>query len=116
MAAAMAKLPPNQRLALILCYGEECSYAETAAELGLSVKAVGSLLVRVKQRQLGSGNKIVPGNGVGREPRGSLLLASLASLTDSPVSAPISLLWRCSLHPDQDHAQLESARTSLLSA
>ncbi len=50
MAAAMAKLPPNQRLALILCYEEECSYAETAAELGLSVKAVGSLLGRAKRR------------------------------------------------------------------
>jgi RNA polymerase sigma-70 factor (ECF subfamily) len=53
MAAAMAKLPPNQRLALTLCYEEECSYAETAAELGLSVKAVGSLLVRAKRRLRG---------------------------------------------------------------
>jgi RNA polymerase sigma-70 factor, ECF subfamily len=50
MAAAMAKLPPNQRLALILCYDQERSYAETAAELGLSVKAVGSLLARAKRR------------------------------------------------------------------
>ncbi len=53
IAAAMAKLPPNQRLALTLCYEEECSYAETAAELGLSVKAVGSLLVRAKRRLRG---------------------------------------------------------------
>jgi RNA polymerase sigma-70 factor, ECF subfamily len=50
MAAAIAKLPPNQRLALILCYEKECSYAETAAELGLSVKAVGSLLGRARRR------------------------------------------------------------------
>jgi len=49
LAAAIAKLPPNQRLALILCYEEEFSYAETAAALGLSVKAVGSLLVRAKR-------------------------------------------------------------------
>ena len=44
------KLPPSQRLALILYDEEECSYSETAAELGLSVKAVGSLLVRAKRR------------------------------------------------------------------
>jgi RNA polymerase sigma-70 factor (ECF subfamily) len=50
MTAAVAKLPINQRLALIFCYEEEYSHAETAAELGLSVKAVGSLLGRAKRR------------------------------------------------------------------
>jgi len=49
LAAAIAKLPPNQRLALILRYEEGVSYAETAASLGLSVKAVGSLLVRARR-------------------------------------------------------------------
>ena len=48
LAAAIAKLPPNQRLALILRYEEGFSYTEMAAALGLSVKAVGSLLVRAK--------------------------------------------------------------------
>ena len=49
LAAAIAKLPPNQRLALILRYEEDFSYAETAAALGRSVKAVESLLARAKR-------------------------------------------------------------------
>lgn len=49
LAEAIAKLPLNQRLALILRYGAGFSYAETAAALGLSVKAVGSLLARARQ-------------------------------------------------------------------
>ena len=49
LAAAVAKLPPNQRLALILRYEEGFSYAEIAAALGVSIKAVGSLLVRAKR-------------------------------------------------------------------
>lgn len=49
LARAIANLPPNQRLAFILCYYEELSYAEAARSLNLSVKAVESLLVRAKR-------------------------------------------------------------------
>jgi len=49
LAAAITKLPPNQQLALILCYEEGCSYAETAVALGRSVNAVRSLLARAKR-------------------------------------------------------------------
>ena len=49
LAEAIANLPPNQRLAFILCHYEEFSYAEAARSLGLSVKAVESLLVRAKR-------------------------------------------------------------------
>ena len=49
VARAIRKLPPNQRLALILCHYEELSYAEAANALDLSVKAVESLLVRAKR-------------------------------------------------------------------
>jgi RNA polymerase sigma-70 factor (ECF subfamily) len=47
--ATIVKLPPNQRLAFILCYEERFSYVETAAALGCSVKAIESLLARAKQ-------------------------------------------------------------------
>lgn len=61
LAAAIAKLPLNQRLALILrYYGDGFSYAETAAALGLSVNAVKSLLARAKQnlrRETAGGKK-----------------------------------------------------------
>jgi RNA polymerase sigma-70 factor (ECF subfamily) len=60
LAAAIAKLPPNQRLALILRYEEGFSYAETAAALGCSVNAVKSLLARARQtlrRELTGGEK-----------------------------------------------------------
>lgn len=46
---AIRNLPPNQRLALILCHYEEFSYAETAEALNLSVKAVESLLARARR-------------------------------------------------------------------
>ncbi|MEP7337605.1 MAG: sigma-70 family RNA polymerase sigma factor [Acidobacteriota bacterium] len=49
LARAIASLPPNQRLAFILCHYEEFSYAEAARSLDLSVKAVESLLVRAKR-------------------------------------------------------------------
>lgn len=49
MAAAIAKLPPNQRLALILRHEEGFSYADIAVALGISVSAVRSLLVRAKR-------------------------------------------------------------------
>ncbi len=49
VAAAMADLPERQRTALVLCYHEEMSNAEAAAVMGLSVKAVESLLVRARR-------------------------------------------------------------------
>jgi RNA polymerase sigma-70 factor, ECF subfamily len=49
LIAALTKLPPNQRLAFILRYEEGFSYAETAAALGRSVKAVESLLARARR-------------------------------------------------------------------
>jgi len=49
LAQAISNLSTNQRLAFILCHYEELSYAEAARALGLSVKAVESLLVRAKR-------------------------------------------------------------------
>ena len=49
LARSIFNLPPNQRLAFILCHYEEFSYAEAARSLDLSVKAVESLLVRAKR-------------------------------------------------------------------
>lgn len=49
LASAIAKLPENQRAAFILCHYENFSYAEAAKALGVSVKAVESLLVRAKR-------------------------------------------------------------------
>jgi RNA polymerase sigma-70 factor, ECF subfamily len=49
LAAAIARLPPNQRLALIPRYEEGVSYADIAAALGVSISAVKSLLVRAKR-------------------------------------------------------------------
>jgi len=47
--AAISKLPENQRVALILRRYEEFSYAEIAATLNVSDKAVKSLLSRAMQ-------------------------------------------------------------------
>jgi RNA polymerase sigma-70 factor (ECF subfamily) len=49
MAAAVAKLPLNQRLALILRHYEGFSYSEAAAALGISVQAFKSLLARARR-------------------------------------------------------------------
>jgi RNA polymerase sigma-70 factor (ECF subfamily) len=49
LAAAIAKLPPNQRLALILRHYEGFSYSEAAAALGISVQAFKSLLARARR-------------------------------------------------------------------
>jgi RNA polymerase sigma-70 factor (ECF subfamily) len=49
VAAAVARLPPNQRLALILRHYEGFSYSEAAAALGLSTRAFGSLLTRARR-------------------------------------------------------------------
>jgi len=46
---AVAALPPNQRLAVVLCYFEGLSNAEAAQSLRMSVKAVESLLVRARR-------------------------------------------------------------------
>jgi RNA polymerase sigma factor (sigma-70 family) len=49
LAAAIARLPSNQRLALILRHYEGFSYSEAAAALGLSVHAFRSLLARTRR-------------------------------------------------------------------
>jgi RNA polymerase sigma-70 factor, ECF subfamily len=46
---AVLDLPPKQRMAFILCSFEELGYAEAAHCLGISVKAVESLLVRARR-------------------------------------------------------------------
>jgi RNA polymerase sigma-70 factor (ECF subfamily) len=46
---AIQNLPPNQRLALILCHYEEMSYREASLALQLSEKAIESLLVRARR-------------------------------------------------------------------
>jgi len=50
IAAALDRLPENQRTALTLCFFEELSNAEAATIMGLSVRAVESLLVRARRR------------------------------------------------------------------
>jgi len=52
LAAALQKLPPSQRMALILKWYQGMSYAEIAGVLGRSVSAVDALLVRAKQNLL----------------------------------------------------------------
>jgi RNA polymerase sigma-70 factor (ECF subfamily) len=49
LASAVIKLPPNQRLALILRHYEGFSYSEAAAALGISPQAFASLLARAKR-------------------------------------------------------------------
>jgi RNA polymerase sigma-70 factor (ECF subfamily) len=49
LAVAIARLPPNQRLALIPRYEEGLSYADIGAALGVSISAVKSLLARAKR-------------------------------------------------------------------
>jgi RNA polymerase sigma-70 factor, ECF subfamily len=49
LAAAIARLPSNQRLALILRHYEGLSYSEGAAALDLSVHAFRSLLARTRR-------------------------------------------------------------------
>jgi RNA polymerase sigma-70 factor (ECF subfamily) len=58
-AAAIAKLPPRQRAAIALTYGEGLSNAQTADILDTSVSAVETLLSRAKdnlRRTLAEGN------------------------------------------------------------
>lgn len=45
----LARLPARQRLAVVLRHFEELSYAEIATAMGLSPKAVESLLARARQ-------------------------------------------------------------------
>lgn len=47
--AAIAALPPRQRVALSLCHYEEMSCAEAAAVMGVSVSSMESLLVRARR-------------------------------------------------------------------
>lgn len=49
VAGAIFALPPNQRLALILCHFNEMSYREAARALDTSEKAIESLLVRARR-------------------------------------------------------------------
>jgi RNA polymerase sigma-70 factor (ECF subfamily) len=49
LAAAIARLPSNQRLALILRHYEGLSYSEAATALGISVQAFRSLLARTRR-------------------------------------------------------------------
>lgn len=49
LSRAVANLPANQRSAFILCHYENFTYVEAAKSLGVSVKAVESLLVRAKR-------------------------------------------------------------------
>jgi RNA polymerase sigma-70 factor, ECF subfamily len=46
---ALAALPPNQRLALLLCRQEELSYEEIARVVGCSVSATKSLIHRARE-------------------------------------------------------------------
>lgn len=47
--AAIASLPDRQRMAITLCYFEECSNIEAAESLGVSIDAVESLLARARR-------------------------------------------------------------------
>jgi RNA polymerase sigma-70 factor (ECF subfamily) len=47
--AALTRLPPDQRAALVLSVYEQLSYAEIGETMGRSVRAVDSLLFRGKQ-------------------------------------------------------------------
>ena len=49
LAAAVAKLPPRQRRAIVLTYSEGMTNAQVAEILDTSVSAVETLLVRGKQ-------------------------------------------------------------------
>jgi RNA polymerase sigma-70 factor (ECF subfamily) len=49
LVVAIARLPPNQRLALILRHYKGFSYSEAAAALGISVHAFRSLLARTRR-------------------------------------------------------------------
>ena len=46
---ALADLPENQRLAIVLCRGDELSYEEIARVLGCSVSATKSLIHRGRE-------------------------------------------------------------------
>ena len=48
--AALARLPQNQRCALVLCAQQGMSNAEAARVMGLGVRAVESLLARARKR------------------------------------------------------------------
>jgi RNA polymerase sigma-70 factor (ECF subfamily) len=47
--AAVAALPPRQRLAVVLCYFEDMPQADAARVMGMNLKAVEALLFRARQ-------------------------------------------------------------------
>jgi RNA polymerase sigma-70 factor (ECF subfamily) len=58
---ALAKLPPEARLILILCYVEELSYADIAKARGISINTVKTQLLRAKRAMrkfLGANNEV----------------------------------------------------------
>jgi RNA polymerase sigma-70 factor (ECF subfamily) len=50
VSQAILDLPDSQRIALVLFEYEECSYAQIAAVLGVSIEAVRSLLMRARTK------------------------------------------------------------------
>ncbi|MBN2233170.1 MAG: sigma-70 family RNA polymerase sigma factor [Deltaproteobacteria bacterium] len=57
LAAALERLPPRQKAALVLCFYEEHRNREAAEIMGVSLKALQSLLIRAKRtlkQELGS--------------------------------------------------------------
>jgi RNA polymerase sigma-70 factor (ECF subfamily) len=50
VAAAIDRLPPRQREALLLCHFEARSNEEAAAMLGINVGALEALLVRARRK------------------------------------------------------------------
>jgi len=46
--AAIANLPPRQRAAIALCYGDDLSQAQAADAMGIHLKALESLLTRAR--------------------------------------------------------------------
>lgn len=46
VSVALASLPPNQKMALVLRYYDDCSYEDIASAMDVSVKAVERLLAR----------------------------------------------------------------------
>jgi RNA polymerase sigma-70 factor (ECF subfamily) len=48
LATLLDELPPNQRIALVLCDSEDFSYKQIAAILSVTVEAVRALLLRAR--------------------------------------------------------------------
>ncbi len=50
VGAALAQLPPRDRLLLQLIYGEDCAYAEVARLLDVAENSIGPMLQRARKR------------------------------------------------------------------